>query len=123
VLVAAGGALGAVVRVAVGAAIPVTRWPWSTLVVNLSGAFLLGVLLGLVTARLGGGTWARPLLGTGVLGAYTTFSALSVEIERLPVTNAFAYALVTLVGGLIVAWAGTVVAAMVPSVHSSRHRR
>jgi CrcB protein len=128
-LVAAGGALGAVLRVAIGALIAVTDGglPWNTLVVNLSGACLLGVLLGLVTARLGGGTWVRPALGTGVLGAYTTFSTVSVEIEQLAAGSAMAiavaYALVTLIGGLLAAWTGSVLAALVPSVGLPRQRR
>jgi CrcB protein len=53
------------------------RFPWGTLAVNASGAFLLGVLAGAVTGD------AYRLLATGLLGAYTTFSTWILESHRL----------------------------------------
>lgn len=128
-LVAVGGALGALARFAVGVTLGASAgaWPWSTLAVNVSGAFLLAVLVGLVTARFDGGAWTRPLLGTGMLGAYTTFSAVSVEIERLAARGAgsvaLAYATTTLAAGIASAWAGVVVAAALLRLRRSRHPR
>lgn len=110
--VAAGGAVGAVARALVGAAIPHEpgAWPWATLLVNAAGAFLLGLLLtGLGRAQT---PWpyARPLLGTGVLGGFTTFSALSLdavllaEAGRAPLAGAYVLAsLVVTVGGVLLA--------------------
>ena len=57
---------------------PGRAFPLGTLAVNLSGALLLGVLVG-----LGPGDDTLRLLGTGLLGAYTTFSAWMLETERL----------------------------------------
>lgn len=56
-----------------------TSFPWGTLVVNVSGAFLLGVLLALNVERDIGSPQLRLLLGIGLLGGYTTFSTLSYE--------------------------------------------
>jgi fluoride exporter len=79
--VAALGALGALGRFTVDGAVS-ARWPsdfpYGTLVVNLSGGFVLGLLVGLdVTGD------ALLVLGTGFLGGYTTFSTWMVEAERL----------------------------------------
>lgn len=97
--VAIGGALGGLGRVGVALALPtIEGWPLATLLVNVTGALLLGLLLATTDdPRL------RALLGTGVLGAWTTFSALAVELETLLRTApavAVAYAAVTLAAGL-----------------------
>lgn len=126
-LVAAGGALGAVARVAVGLYVPAAQagWPWGTMVVNLSGALLLGLLLGVVDEFLAGGTWARPLLGTGILGGYTTFSTLSLEIERLVSAGhavvAAGYGLSTLAAGLLTVWIGSTAAVTLRRFLRGRH--
>ena len=70
------GALGAYARYTVSSRWPV---PWGTLVVNVTGAFVLGLLTGLSVT---GDTLL--LLGTGFLGAYTTFSTWMVESLRSP---------------------------------------
>lgn len=75
------GALGAVARFRVDSAVSArfaTDFPLGTLAVNLTGAFVLGVLVG---GPLSGR--ALLLLGTGFLGGYTTFSTWMVESERL----------------------------------------
>ena len=82
-LVAAGGALGAVGRFLVttgAAAVLGGGFPWGTLFVNVVGSFLLGVLVGLLSAA-----WTPPgdmrlFLATGFLGAFTTFSAFSLDV-------------------------------------------
>jgi CrcB protein len=82
-LVALGGALGAVARYGVGFA--AARWfglafPWGTLAVNVAG----GLAMGLLAARIGPEQEAlRLALGVGVLGGFTTFSAFSLETVRL----------------------------------------
>lgn len=58
-----------------------TRLPWGTAIINVSGSFLLGLLTGLATRGLP--TEVVLVLGTGLLGGYTTFSTASVETIRL----------------------------------------
>ena len=80
-----GGAVGALARAGVADLWPqpARGWTWSTLVVNATGSALLGVLLVLLARRFPHDRYARPLLGTGVLGGYTTFSTLSVDAAQL----------------------------------------
>ncbi len=74
-LVAAGGALGALARFAVSSALPRLVFPWHTLLVNLAGSFLLG----LVFLDHGMDHGPRLLFAVGFLGAFTTLSTYSVE--------------------------------------------
>ncbi len=102
-LVAAGGFVGTLARAALLGGLGVTppAVPWPTLLVYVSGALARAVLV-----RLSAGRRARLLLGTGVLGAWTTFSTLAVEADRLLVARPLAgvvYALVTVVAGLAAA--------------------
>ena len=71
------GGVGACARFLVDGAVPARSFPLGTLVVNLSGAFLLGVLSG-----AGLSSDAYLLAGTATLGAYTTFSTWMFETER-----------------------------------------
>ncbi len=105
-LVALGGALGTAARLAIGLAIPdAAGIPTSTLAVNILGAFLIGIL----SARLPASADLRILLGTGVLGGFTTYSAFAVGTVQLwtaaPLLAAL-YALMTLVLGVLAALAG-----------------
>lgn len=106
-LVMLGGALGAGARYLVGRA-SLAAWgpgyPWGTLIVNLSGGLLMGVLAGTL-ARIGeGGDHWRLLLGVGVLGGFTTFSAFSLEtmamLERGDWVSALGYILASVVGSV-----------------------
>ena len=85
VAVGLGGAVGAVARAGLAELWPHSpdQWPWSTLMTNASGAMLLGVLLVVLARRFPRDRFARPLLGAGVLGGYTTFSTLSVDAVQL----------------------------------------
>jgi CrcB protein len=108
VVVAVGGALGSVARYLLSLAGPGLLWP--TLMVNLTGAFALGMLAGVLSRRPGASPLWRPFLGTGVLGGYTTFSALAVDlvtsVDGGRAGVAAAYLVATLAGGLALAWAG-----------------
>lgn len=103
-----GGAVGTALRLAVVAGVGAS--PWGTLVANLTGAGALGY----VVARAAGRPATSPataLLTTGVLGAYTTFSALAVEILGLldgASAAAVAYGLGSVALGLAAAAAGLV---------------
>lgn len=82
-LVTLGGAMGAAARYGVSLAVAAGaggRWPWATLAVNILGGFAMGVLVG---AARGEHKELQLLLGTGVLGGFTTFSAFSIESVRL----------------------------------------
>ncbi|SFU92755.1 fluoride efflux transporter CrcB [Halomonas korlensis] len=106
-MVAAGGALGSMSRLAVGNG--VSAWlgagfPWGTLAVNLSGALLMGLLAGAV--GLPGPEAPRPgwaLLAVGLLGGYTTVSSFSLQTLLLwrqgRTGAALANVLVTLLAG------------------------
>ena len=113
--VAAGGFLGAPARYGVGVLLPTKKdgFPWSTFVVNVSGALLLGVLLVLLLDRFPPDRYARAFLGTGFLGAYTTFSTYMVETLLLAKdgnpAQATAYLLGSLAVGLLAAWLGIVI--------------
>lgn len=77
-LVGFGAAVGAVSRYAAGYLIDSTAFPWSTLIVNVAGSFLLGiVLLSGLDSRL------RLAVGVGFCGAFTTFSSFSFQTVTL----------------------------------------
>lgn len=104
-LAALGGAVGALTRWAVAESLPSPAgWPWATLLVNLTGCFLLGALLAVLAARPAEPSWARPFLGVGVLGGYTTYSTFAVEVVGLVDDGALAlaagYVLVSTLGGV-----------------------
>jgi CrcB protein len=104
-LAALGGALGALARWALGEALPSPGgWPWATLLVNLTGCLLLGLLIAVVAVRLPEARWPRPFLAVGVLGGFTTFSAFAVEVvEQVDAGAALlaaAYVLASVVGGI-----------------------
>jgi fluoride exporter len=116
VLAALGGALGALARWAVAAALPSSPagWPWATFLVNVTGCLLLGALFAVLAARFPDAAWPRPLLAVGVLGGYTTYSAFAVEVVRLiesgaPVV-AGTYVVASVVGGVAAVAAGTLAA-------------
>lgn len=81
-IVAFGGAIGAGLRYAVGEWISTDSFPYATLSVNLIGSFLLGVLAVGLAQNLVSTNMAL-LLGTGVLGAFTTMSTFSVETVEM----------------------------------------
>jgi CrcB protein len=112
-LVAFGGALGALARYGVGRAVGPRPFPWATLAINVTGSFTLALLLTLALER----DWPEATtlaLGTGLLGAYTTFSTFSYETLTLlraeRVGAAGAYVGASLAAGLLAAAAGYAVA-------------
>lgn len=98
----------------VAVAVPASAdsWPWATFAANLSGALLLGLLWGAIRDGAVVGWWVRPLVGTGIIGGYTTFSTASLETLQLAtggrVLTAIGYALAGTAGGLAAVWLGTV---------------
>jgi CrcB protein len=113
--VAAGGMIGAALRYGVTRWIPIRpgRFPWATFWVNVTGSFVLGVLLIVLLERYPDRRHARPFLATGVLGGFTTMSSYAVDIVVLGrdghVATAAAYATASMVGALALAAAGVAV--------------
>jgi CrcB protein len=111
-LVAAGGALGAVARYLVALAFAQrvgTQWPWGTLFINLTGCMLISVFLGAGAERMAHSN-LRYLLPIGFVGAYTTFSTYEYETMRLlqlgRAGGALAYVAASNVLGFAAVWAG-----------------
>lgn len=121
-LVAAGATLGTLLRASIESAFPPAagEWPWATFTINIVGSFALGALVETL-GRSGPDTgWRRMLrlgLGTGLIGGFTTYSTFVLEIDQLAGDGhgltAAAYALVSVVLGVLAAAAGTGAAASV----------
>lgn len=116
--VALAGALGAPSRYLVERAISARRgryFPWGTLVVNVTGSLALGFLTGLALYH-GLATTPKAVVGTGFIGAYTTFSTYAYETvdvaERTSARVAGTYAVVSIVAGVAGATLGLVLAAL-----------
>ena len=118
-IVAAGGALGAVARYGVGVStqrlFPTAQWPWATLTVNVVGGLLMGLLAGWLAFRGGAHSESlRLFAAVGVLGGFTTFSAFSLEtalmIERRQLAMAGGYVAVSVVLSIAALFVGLMVA-------------
>lgn len=105
--------MGSLGRYAVGLALPhpAGSFPWSTLVVNLSGALAMGLLVAFLLGRPGAHRLARPVVGVGMLGGWTTFSAFAVDVVTLLETGhggeAGAYVLASFLGGVLAVTLGS----------------
>ncbi|MDQ2837423.1 MAG: CrcB family protein [Actinomycetota bacterium] len=111
-VIALGGGLGSLARYGLGQAWPDAGrlLPWTTLSINLVGSLLLGVLVVAVTEIWRPHPLTRPLLGTGVLGGFTTFSTFAVQTRSLTAGPAAGYLALSVVGGLVAAAIGMTIA-------------
>jgi CrcB protein len=107
--VAVAGAAGALSRYGIGLAVGVRTFPWATLAINVSGSFVLGLLLTLGADRGWSENTTVPL-AVGFLGAYTTFSTFSYETQTMLRTGrptaAAVYVATSVIGGILAAAAG-----------------
>ncbi|MCE0767488.1 fluoride efflux transporter CrcB [Pseudonocardia kujensis] len=107
--VAAGGAVGAIARWAVGLGLPTLpgAFPLGTFLINVVGCAAIGALLVALTELRQAHPLLRPFLATGILGGFTTFSTFSVDSQHLLLGGHLALAVVYLAGTLVAAVAAT----------------
>lgn len=122
-VIALGGMCGATARYGIARLLPITDggFPWATFVENVSGSFLLGLLLVLLLERFPPSRYLRPFLATGILASFTTMSTYQLETALLfkdghPFTGAV-YALGSLAAGLAAAYAGILAGRLTPPRH------
>jgi len=125
-LVALGGALGTVSRYALGNAVvalsgvPAETFPWGTLIINVTGSFIIGFFAELTapdTGRLVVGSNGRQFFMTGICGGYTTFSSFSLQTLNLARGGEWLRAGGNIVGSvalcLVAVWLGVVAAKLI----------
>ncbi len=118
--VAAGGVVGACLRYEVAQALPAgpAAFPVSTLLINVTGSFVLGALLTVLLERWRPSEYVRPLIASGLIGAYTTWSTFMVEADQLfqrgHLPMGFAYLVASLCGGLVAGWVGVLAGRLEP---------
>ena len=126
--IAAGGVAGSLARYGLALAWPAPAGgvPWATLVTNVAGCLLIGVLMVLITEVWAAHRLVRPFLGVGLLGGFTTFSAYAEQSRALLAAGRDAaglgYAAGTLVAALCAVQAGAVAARWVWAARSRRPR-
>jgi CrcB protein len=116
-LVALGGALGSIARY--GASGLVARWlgegfPWGTLLVNVTGSFVIGLVATLTEDRWMASPGFRTFMMVGICGGYTTFSSFSLQTMSLARDGQWLYAGLNILGSvalcLLFVWLGHVIA-------------
>ena len=115
--VAAGGALGAMARYYLGGSAlsrTAAPFPTATFVINITGSFILGFFLTLVTERISISPHLRLAVAVGFVGAYTTFSTFEYETAKLIEDRgyllAFLYVALSFIVGLAAVWGGIIMA-------------
>ncbi|MBN9242825.1 MAG: fluoride efflux transporter CrcB [Mesorhizobium sp.] len=111
-LVIVGGGIGAGIRhlLNMGAMrLFGSGYPWGTMIINITGSFVMGAFIELLARRFGASNELRLFVATGILGGYTTFSSFSLDFatlwERGALGPALAYVLVSVIGGILALFA------------------
>lgn len=120
-MVGVGGGLGSIVRFWLGSYIGGkmgTRFPYGTLVINVSGSFLVGLVLALLTAKTHWSPNWRYLIPIGFIGGYTTFSTFEFETLRTMQDGQLGFALLyvalSVCAGFVAVWGGIVAGRAIP---------
>lgn len=111
VAIAVGGALGSMARHAVNQLTNTPRFPWGTVIVNVSGCFVIGLLAGLLASkRMALPPYGREFVFVGILGGFTTFSTFGLDTFTLAQPPSSGRALLNValqvLGGLAAVWLG-----------------
>ena len=120
-MVGVGGCLGSILRFWVGGYIGSrmgTRFPYGTLVINVTGSFLIGLVFALMTARTHWSPNWRYLIPIGFIGGYTTFSSFEYETLRIiqdgQIGLGFLYVALSVIVGFVAVWGGVVAGRAIP---------
>ena len=108
VMIALGGAAGAIARYQIAAMIQARAalgFPWGTFVVNMTGCFLMGLAMVLLTDRLVANPNWRFLIPIGFIGAYTTFSTFEFETFRAVTEGGWLIGAANVVGSVVAGYA------------------
>jgi CrcB protein len=111
IAIAIAGALGVLARHAVQQLVPRHgEIPWGTFIVNVSGAFVMGLIFTVIVRRFSVPMWLQEAALVGLLGGYTTFSAVTLEtfllLDRGRTVTAAAYSVGSLLAGLLALFVG-----------------
>jgi fluoride exporter len=121
VVVGLGGCLGSILRFWLGSYIGGrlgTRFPYGTFVINVTGSFLIGMVLTILAEKTQWSPNWRYLIPIGFIGGYTTFSTFEYETLRLVEDGQMVTAMLNVVGSVVVGfagvWAGMVAGRSIP---------
>ncbi|WP_369200579.1 fluoride efflux transporter CrcB [Streptomyces sp. PU-14G] len=126
--VSLGGGLGAAARYGASLLWPTQAgtFPWTTLLVNVTGCALIGLFMVVLTELWAAHPLVRPFFGTGVLGGFTTFSTYATDIQRLiedgSPRTALAYLGLTVAGAVASVWAAAALTRRVLGALAGRQR-
>jgi fluoride exporter len=120
-MVGLGGCLGSILRFWLGSYIGAkmgTRFPYGTFMINISGSFLIGFILALLTAKAQWSPNWRYLIPIGFIGGYTTFSSFEYETFRTiqdgQLGVALLYVVLSICFGFIAVWGGIMAGRAIP---------
>ena len=116
-VIALGGAVGAIARYVLGSFITArveSGFPWGTFVINVTGSFIIGFFLTLISEQITVDPRWRLAIAVGFVGAYTTFSTFEYEVLRLIEEGSFStglmYVTMSLLIGFLAVWGGSITA-------------
>lgn len=105
-----GGAIGTMMRFGVYTLFKTTNFPFATLLINIAGSLLIGLVLGFALKDIHFENNWKVFLATGVCGGFTTFSAFSLEnfqmLQQGKYFLSIIYIIASLIAGIIATWVG-----------------